>query len=311
MPTTDLGLVKGSNSVSFIIGEFPEPSTGSVSTVTVENYTAYVDFVFTGVDTVVLLSEDPADIWNGLVTVCTGLDTASASDSIAQFMYNTSTHNISYNRAWYMQTHPRLAPQSSEGLDAQFWVQSTWTRGTASAATVVKKYPSDLNTSGILIGPYTSLQNVDDMTSDHDVYASYVGGRSNKGFASIMIALEVFGDGLGIPANMIPLKLTSVYPGYLKFMPWFASNSAIAPYFAQGIAKSVVLASSTAPAATDNYAQIYRYDNNEAAGGHSLSFQIGAELYDVSHRLYVWSFMYPTVQPGDDYLGNLGWPVWG
>lgn len=310
MPTTDLGLVKGSNSVSFIIGEFPEPSTGSISTVTVENYTAYVDFVFTGVDTVVLLSEDPADIWNGLVTVCTGLGTVSASDSIAQFMYNTSTHNISYNRAWYMQTHPRLAPQSYEGLDAQFWVQSTWTRGTASAATVVKKYPSDLNTSGILIGPYNSIQSTIDMMSDHDVYLSYVGGRSNKGFASIMIALEVFGDGLGIPAGMIPLKLTGAYPEYLKFMPWFASNSVIAPYFTQGFTKSTTLAPTTPPVATDKYAQIHRYVSKESASGDVLSFQLGSSFNEVSSRLYVWSFMYPTVQPGDDYLGDYGWPAW-
>lgn len=310
MPTTDLGLVKGSNSVSFIIGEFPEPSTGSISTVTVENYTAYSDFVFTGVDTVVLLSEDPADIWNGLVTVCTGLGTASASDSIAQFMYNTSTHNISYNRAWYMQTHPRLAPQSSEELEAQFWIQSIWTRGAASAATVLKKYPSDLNTSGILIGPYRSTQNAIDMTSDHDIYTSYVSGRSNKGFASLMIALEISGDGRGIPATMIPLKLTGAYPEYLKFMPWFASNSVIAPYFAQAFEKSAALASTTMPNATGKYAQIYRRISKESALADSLSFQLGSAFNEVSNRLYVWSFMYPTVQPGDNYLGDLGWPAW-
>lgn len=310
MSTTDLGLIKGSNSVSFIIGEFPEPSTGSTSTVTVENYTAYSDFVFTGVDTVVLLSEDPVDIWNGLITVCTGLGIASASDSVAQFMYNTSTHNISYNRAWYMQMHPRLAPQSSEELDAQFWVQSTWTRGAASAATVVKKYPSDLNTSGILIGPYRSTQNAVDMESKHDIYASYVSGRSNKGFASLMIALEMHGDGRGIPANMIPLKLTGAYPEYLKFMPWFASSNIIAPYFAQAVAKSTVLASTTAPFATGKYAQIYRRISKESASDDSLSFQLSSSLNEVSDRLYVWSFMYPTVQPGDDYLGNYGWPAW-
>lgn len=311
MATTDLGLVKGSNSVSFIIGEFPEPSTGSTSTVTVENYTAYIDFVFTGVDTVVLLSEDPADIWNGLVTVCTGLGTASASDSVAQFMYNTSTHNISYNRAWYMQTHPRLAPQSSEELDAQFWIQSNWMSGVASAATVVKKYPSDLDTSGILIGPYTSIRNANDMTSDHYIYTSYIGGRSNKGLASIMIALEASGNGSGIPADMIPLKLTGAYPEYLKFMPWLASNSVIAPYFAQGFAKSATLASGSPPYATDNYAQIYRYINTVSASGDSLSFQISTALNEASSRLYVWSFIYPTVQPGDDvYLGDFGWPPW-
>lgn len=310
MSTTDLGLIKGSNSVSFIIGEFPEPSTGSTSTVTVENYTAYSDFVFTGVDTVVLLSEDPADIWNGLITVCTGLGIASASDSVAQFMYNTSTHNISYNRAWYMQTHPRLAPQSSEELDAQFWIQSTWTRGIAKAATVMKKYPSDLDTSGILIGPYISTQNAIDMTSEHEIRTSYVGGRSNKGFASIMIALEISGDGRGIPANMIPLKLTGAYPEYLKFMPWFASSNVIAPYFAQGFAKSTVLASTTAPYATGNYAQIHRYVSKESASGDVLSFQLVSAFNEVSDRLYVWSFMYPTVQPGDDYLINYGWPAW-
>lgn len=310
MSTTDLGLVKGSNSISFIIGEFPEPSTGSTSTVTVENYTAYSDFVFTGVDTVVLLSEDPADIWNGLITVCTGLGIASASDSVAQFMYNTSTHNISYNRAWYMQTHPRLAPQSSEELDAQFWIESTWTSGKAKAATVVKKYPSDLDTSGILIGPYSSTINAVDMTSEHEIRASYVGGRSNKGFASIMIALEIAGDGRGIPAKMIPLKLTGAYPEYLKFMPWFALSSVIAPYFAQGLSKSDAFFSTSAPSATGKYAQIYRYANTGSASGDSLSFQLSAALNEISNWHYIWSFMYPTVQPGDDYLGNYGWPAW-
>ena len=310
MSTTDLGLVKGSNSISFIIGEFPEPSTGSTSTVTVENYTAYSDFVFTGIDTVVLLSEDPADIWNGLITVCTGLGIASASDSVAQFMYNTSTHNISYNRAWYMQTHPRLAPQSSEELDAQFWIQSTWTRGSAKAATVKKKYPSDLDTSGILIGPYSSTQNAYDMTSDHEIYASYVSGRSNKGFASIMIALEISGDGRGIPANMIPLRLTGAYPEYLKFMPWFALSGVIAPYFAQGLSKSIAFGSTSAPSATGKYAQIYRKVSTLSAGGDSLSFQLISALNEVSNWQYIWSFMYPTVQPGDDYLGNYGWPAW-
>lgn len=310
MSTTDLGLVKGSNSVSFIIGEFPEPSTGSTSTVTVENYTAYSDFVFTGVDTVVLLSEDPADIWNGLVTICTGLGTASASNSVAQFMYNTSTHNISYNRAWYMQTHPRLAPQSSEELDAWFWIQSTWTRGSATAANITRKYPSDLDTSGILIGPYSSTQNATSMTSNHDIQSSYVGGRSNKGFASIMIALQMYGDGRGIPVNMIPLKLTGAYSEYLKFVPWFATSSVIAPYFTQGFSKSTASASTSAPSATSNYAQIYRYAYQASASGDSLSFQLGSALNNASTRTYIWSFIYPTVQPSDDYLGSLGWPAW-